>query len=46
MKKVAGEENPADLMTKNVNAVKVEKYMNLIQEEFKEGRAEVSIELK
>ena len=46
VKKVAGEENPADLMTKNVNAVKVEKYMNLIQEEFKEGRAEVSVELK
>ena len=46
VKKVAGEETPADLMTKNVNAVKVEKYMNLIQEEFKEGRAEVSVELK
>ena len=46
VKKVAGEQNPADLLTKNVNIGKVEKYMEMISEEFKGGRAEVSVELK
>ena len=44
MKKIVGEEHPADLVTKNVNAAKVHKYMHLTQEEFKEGRPETSIE--
>ena len=46
VRKVAGEENPADLLTKNVNAAKIEKYMNLIGEQYRDGRAEVSLELK
>ena len=44
--KVAGEENPADLMTKNVNGTKVEKFMNMMSKEFRGGTAEVGLELK
>jgi hypothetical protein len=46
LKKVLGEDNPADLLTKNVNGAKVEKYMNLIGEQYKDGRAAISTELK
>ena len=46
LRKVPGEDNPADLLTKNVNAAKIEKYMYLIGEEFKDGRAAISTELK
>ena len=46
VKKIAGEQNPADLLTKNVNIAKVDKYMEVISGEFRDGRAEVSIELK
>ena len=46
VKKIDGEQNPADLLTKNVNVAKVERHIQIINEEFREGRAEVSIELK
>ena len=46
VKKVGGEENPADLMTKNVNAAKVEKFMRMMRQEVREGRAEAGLELK
>ena len=46
IKKIDGEQNPADLLTKNVNAAKMERYMTTINEEFRDGRAEVSVELK
>ena len=41
MRKIDGEQNPADLLTKNVNIAKVERYIQIINEEFREGRAEV-----
>ena len=46
IKKIDGEQNPADLLTKNVNAAKIERYMTTINEEFRDGRAEVSVALK
>ena len=46
VKKILGDDNPADLLTKNVPAAKVEQFMELIGREFKQGRAEVSVELK
>ena len=46
VKKIDGEQNPADLLTQNVNIAKVERYIQIINEEFREGRAEVSTELK
>ena len=46
IRKVAGEENPADMMTKNLNEGKVEKFMKMLNKEFKEGRAEASLKLK
>ena len=44
--KVAGEENPADLMTKNVNGNKVSKFMTMMSKEFRDGKADVGLELK
>jgi hypothetical protein len=46
VKKILGDDNPADLLTKNVPVSKVEKFMELIGQEFRQGRAEVSINLK
>ena len=46
VKKILGDDNPADLLTKNVPAAKVWEFMELIGQEFKQGRAEVSVELK
>ena len=46
VKKIIGDDNPADLLAKNVPAAKVEKFMELIGQEYKEGRADVSIKLK
>jgi hypothetical protein len=46
LKKILGDDNPADLLTKNVNGAKVEKYMNIISEQYKDGRAAISTELK
>ena len=46
VKNIAGEQNPADLLTKNVDIAKVDKYMEIISGEFRGGRAEVSVELK
>ena len=46
IRKVAGEENPADMMTKNLNEGKVEKLMMALNKYFKEGRAEASLKLK
>ena len=46
IKKIDGEQNPSDLLTKNVNAAKIEKYMPTLNEEFRDGRAEVSVALK
>ena len=46
IKKIDGEQNPADLLTKNVKAAKMERHMTTINEEFRDGRAEVSVGLK
>ena len=46
VKKILGDDNPADLLTKNVPAAKVEQIMELIGREYKTGRAEVSVKLK
>ena len=46
VKKILGDANPADLLTKNVPAAKVEKSMELIGQEYRTGRAEVSVKLK
>ena len=46
VRKVPGGDNLADLLTKNVNAATNEKYMNIIGEQHKDGRAEVSTEPK
>ena len=46
LNKVAGEENPADLMTKNVNEAKVIKFMDMINQEYQEGRAEAGLKVK
>ena len=46
LKNILGEDNPADLLTKNVNGAQVEKYMNLIGEQYKDGRAAIGTELK
>ena len=43
--KVAGEDNPADLMTKNVGQALISKHMETLSQEFRGGRAEQSLQL-
>jgi len=44
--KVRGEDNPADAMTKNVSQDKLQRFVAMLSQEFREGRAEQSLELK
>ena len=44
--KVAGDDNPADLMTKNVNEAKVNKFMEIMNKEFRSGKAKAGLDLK
>ena len=41
--KIAGTENPADLFIKNLTQNKIDFYMGLIKQEYREGRAEKSL---
>ena len=43
--KVAGEDNPADLCTKHLTAKKIDNFMRCLDFEYREGRAETSLEL-
>ena len=43
IEKVLGTNNPADLMTKNFTRSKIDQYMELLSQEFKDGRAEKSL---
>mgnify|MGYP005698356215 CR=1 FL=1 len=45
VQKVLGTENPADLMTKNLAASALEKYMKMLTQEGRDGRAEKSLTL-
>ena len=36
--KVLGTENPADMMTKNLDAAKIQKFTSMLQQVFREGR--------
>ena len=44
--KVQGDSNPADLMTKNVDRRTLDKMAALLQQHFKEGRAENLLHLQ
>ncbi len=46
MSKVKGDENPADAMTKNLCSDKVSKFVARTCQEFRKGRADMSLELK
>jgi hypothetical protein len=37
--KVLGTENPADMMTKNLDSVKVQKFTSMLQQVFRDGRS-------
>ena len=43
--KILGTENPADLFTKNLTQNKIDFYMGLIKQEYREGRADKSLNL-
>ena len=45
IEKVAGEDNPADLMTKNVGQELIKRHMGSLSQEFRTGRAERSLQL-
>ena len=45
VQKVEGEENPADLLTKNVGQEKVEKFMRMIGQDWRRGRAAKGLEV-
>ena len=42
---VAGEDNPADLMTKHLNQKKREQFVQMCGQRYREGKAEKSLEL-
>ncbi len=46
LSKVRGEDNPADAMTKNVNQDKISKFTRMMCQDFRDGRADQSLELK
>ena len=46
VKKVLGEENPADLTTKHANEVKCQKYCTSMSMRLKEGRAKVGLKVQ
>ena len=41
-----GTENPADMMTKNLEAVKIQKFSSMLQQEFREGRAKDGLKVQ
>ena len=43
--KVAGEMNPADLMTKNLMQTKMDAHMSRLRQEYRSGRAHASLQL-
>ena len=45
VRNVEGENNPADLMTKNVDATKCERFTGMCGQECPKGKAEKSLEL-
>ena len=45
MHKLAGEENPADLMTKHLPFVKIQKFTGYMNQHFQAGRAEAGLKL-
>ena len=45
MKKIEGEKNPADLLTKNLNAAKRELFMPMISQKCEVGKSDKSLEL-
>ena len=42
MSKVPGEQNPADLLTKYLDASTIQKYMNIFGMEYREGRSDIA----
>ena len=46
MKKVLGEENPADCMTKGLSRRKIDQFMETMNQEAREGRAEKGLNVK
>ena len=46
IQKVAGEQHPAGLITQNLNEPKVVKFMSMIRQEYKEGRADSGLKVK
>ena len=45
MAKVKGEENPADLMTKNLGRRIIDKHMEMMRQQQTEGRADLSLRI-
>ncbi len=44
VRKIKGEQNPADVLTKNVNKEKVERFTKAVNQEWKKGKAEKGLE--
>jgi hypothetical protein len=44
--KVLGTENPADMMTKNLDSVKVQKFTSMLQQVFREGRSSQGLKMQ
>ena len=45
IEKVLGTNNPADLMTKNLTRSKIDQYMEICGQEFRDGRADKSLKV-
>ena len=45
MEKIQGDNNPADLLTKNVDAAKRVKFTGMCSQRYRQGRAEKSLKL-
>ena len=46
VQKVAGEWNPADLLTKSLGEKKITRFMDILNQSFADGRASVALKLK
>ena len=46
IKKVHGEWNPADMMTKALSENKIHRFMKMTSQEYREGRSQQALELK
>jgi hypothetical protein len=44
--KVLGTENPADMMTKNLDALKIAKFSTMLQQEFRAGRSKEGLQVQ